>query len=173
VLGPVEQAEALEQPVDARADLARDGTPGELKGQDDVLTRRQGRDEVEGLEDEPHVVAPDQRPLGVGERVERVAGEPDLPARRVVEPGGDIHERRLPGPRRTHEGGELPGGDVDADAVEGAHGAGAAAVDALDATEGQDGWDGGSGVGARVHADDAREEGRPGASAAGRDLHPS
>ena len=41
------------------------------------------------------------------------------PVGEVVEAGEGVHQRRLAGARRAHDGGEVAGGEVDVDAVEG------------------------------------------------------
>src|SRR5579885_11638 len=67
------------------------------------------REEVEELKDEADVAAPeDRRGLGV-ERVEALARDPDLAARRRVEAGQDVEERGLPRPARSHDGERAPG----------------------------------------------------------------
>ena len=52
-----------------------------------------------------------------------------------VEPGDGVEQRRLARARRTHDGGEAAGGEVDAHAVEGTDGGVALAVD-LDGVDG-------------------------------------
>ena len=52
------------------------------------------------------------------------------PGARLVEPGEQVHERRLAGAGRAHDRGELAGREADRDAAEGVHGGLALAVDA-------------------------------------------
>ncbi len=89
------------------------------EGQDQVLLRRQDGQEVERLEDEAHLVAAQLGELGVAERAQLHAVDDDAAARGLVEPREAVHERRLPGPRRAHDGGEGAAGEPDGDAVEG------------------------------------------------------
>ena len=78
-----------------------------------------------------------------------------VPVGEVVEPGEGVHQRRLAGPRRAHDGGEVAGGELDVDAVEGPDGALALAVD-LGGADGPGGdlgggrWAAGRGVAVRV-----------------------
>ena len=76
-----------------------------------------------------------------------LAGDVHLTGGGVVEPGGDVHERRLAGAGRAHHGGEAAARHDDGHVVEGAHLAGAVAVDLADRVEGEEG----------VHALDARD----------------
>ena len=82
-----------------------------------------------------------------------------LPDVQLVQPGQAVHERRLPRPGRTHDGAELALGELDVDAVEGAHLGRGPAVD-LDEAFSPCRRDGAGGRGRRVH--------RP-----GRHSHPS
>ena len=94
---------------------------GQVDRQGDVLGRRQHRQQVEGLEDEPEAVAPQPGQLLVGQGGEVDVAHQDAPARQRVEPGHAVHEGRLARARRAHDGGEAPGGDGDVDLVERPH----------------------------------------------------
>ena len=72
--------------------------------------------------------------------------DPDRAAGRGVQAGDDVHQGRLAGAGRAHDGGELAGGELDVHAVEGVHGVVAAAVGLAQAGR-PDG--GGRGSGAR------------------------
>ena len=115
---------------------------GELERQHDVLGRREHREQVEELEDEADVVAAQLRERGVVEAGDVDAGDGDLARGGRVEAGEDVHERRLAGARRAHDGGQAALGDVDRDAAQGVDGGVAVAV-AADEVAGAD--DGGSG----------------------------
>jgi hypothetical protein len=64
------------------------------------------------------VAAPKERDLAVGERADVLACNRDVPARRRVERGEDVHESRLAGAGWAHDGDELAGLDVERDATE-------------------------------------------------------
>jgi hypothetical protein len=118
VTEPIREADRL----DDRAHPERVGlAAGDPHGELDVLGCREGREQVERLEDEADLVAPQQRqPLVVERRDLRVA-DVDLAACRPVEAGEHVQQRRLPGARRPHDGGELAGLDGDAHVVERPH----------------------------------------------------
>ena len=120
---------------------------GELERQHDVLGGREHREQVEELEDEADVVAAELRELRVVEAADVDAGDGDVTRRRLVEPGEDVHQRRLAGARRAHHGRQAAGGDVDRDAAQRVDGGVAAAVPADDVTRGDDGV---GGEGSRV-----------------------
>ena len=63
----------------------------------------------------------------------------DLARGGLVEPGEDVHQRRLARARRAHDGGQAAGGDVDRDAAQGVDGRVALAVAADDVAGGDDG----------------------------------
>jgi hypothetical protein len=78
----------------------------------DVLQRRRTRQQIEVLEDEAEAPVA-QRGARVGGQVSDVdAAETVGPARRSVEAPDDVHERRLPRSRGSHDGDEFPHGDV-------------------------------------------------------------
>ena len=80
---------------------------GERQRQQDVLRRRERRDQVVLLEDEAEPVTPQQRELGLVERRELGVADEGLPRREPVEPGDALHQRALARARRSHDGGEL------------------------------------------------------------------
>ena len=111
-------AEALAQAdgVDERVEPRRVGVaPGDRERQQDVLLRGEDGQQVEGLEDEPDLVAAQLGQAGVVEPGELGAVERHRAARRLVEAGEQVHERRLPRTRRPHDRGERAGGKPDAD----------------------------------------------------------
>jgi hypothetical protein len=93
--------------------LARDAQRNEH-----VLLRGQHREQVEELEDESDPGAAELRQLGVVEPCDLRAVDRDRPGRRPVEAREDVHERGLPGPRRAHDGRQLPGFHADRDAAQ-------------------------------------------------------
>ena len=87
---------------------------GELQRQEDVLLGRQRRQQVERLEDEADVRAAQLGELRVVHLRDVLAGDVDAAGGRLVEPGQDVHQRGLAGPRGAHDRGELAARDVDA-----------------------------------------------------------
>ena len=133
---PVGEADALDDGVrPVLVDLAA----GELEREDDVLLGREHGEEVEELEDEADVLAPELGQLGVPELRDGGAVDLDLALGRAVEAGEDVHERRLAGARRAHDGGELAALDVERDAAQRSHRGVALAVDADDVVRRDDG----------------------------------
>jgi hypothetical protein len=95
MLSAILEADALEQPVEpAGLRLAA----GEHQRQGHVLLGREHGEEVEELEDEADVLAPQLRELVVVKGRDLGAVDLDRAARRPVEAGQDVHERRLAGP---------------------------------------------------------------------------
>ena len=90
--------------------------------------RRERRYQVERLEDEAEPVTAQLRELLVVERGEVDVADEHLALGQVVEPGEGVHQRRLAGARRAHDGGEAAGVELDVDGVEGADDAVALAV---------------------------------------------
>ena len=123
---PVPQLDGVDdlvEPVGVRA-APRDG-----QRERDVLLGREGRDEVEGLEDEA-----DSVPSQLGQRSLLERREIDVPEQHpsrghLVEPRRAVHERRLAGPGPAHDRGELTGVQVQGHPVEGDDAGLAAAVD--------------------------------------------
>ena len=91
---------------------------GEREREHDVLCRREHREQVEELEDEADVLAPQQRQVVVAELGDVLAADRHAARGRAVEPGEDVHQRRLAGARRAHDRGQLAGGDAEIDAAE-------------------------------------------------------
>jgi hypothetical protein len=73
------------------------------------------------LEDEADVLTAELRQLRVVELAERGSGNRHAAGRRAVEPGEDMHERRLTGAGRAHDGGQVAARHVDRDATQGVH----------------------------------------------------
>ena len=92
--------------------------------------------QVEGLEDEADVAAAQLGQRLVAHRGDVLAADVDGALGRAVEAGEQVHQRRLAGARRAHDGGELAGGDVQRDAAQGVDGGLALAVAAGDGAGG-------------------------------------
>jgi hypothetical protein len=132
----VGQADLLDEFVEPlRVRLAA----GQLERQGDVLGRGEHREQVEELEDEADVVAPQAGERGVVELGDVEAGDGHVARRGLVQTGEDVHQRRLARARRAHHGGQVAGGDVDADAAQGVDGGVAGAVAPDDVAGADDG----------------------------------
>ena len=86
---------------------------GDRQRQPDVLLCAEHGEEVEELEDEADVLAPQLRQVVVAERRHLGAVNGHRAGRRLVEPREDVHQRRLARARRAHDGGQLASGDVE------------------------------------------------------------
>ena len=91
---------------------------GERQRQAHVLLGGEHRHEVEGLEDEADLVAPQAREVGVVELADLGVGDRHGAAARAVEPREHVHQRGLAGPRGAHDRGEGAGLDLERDAAE-------------------------------------------------------
>src|SRR5205085_8934629 len=83
----------------------------------DVLGRRQRRDQVELLENEAHVVAPERRQLLVTHSFQGLAPEANASLAGAVEGAEELQERALARSTRPLHGHELSRRDLQADAV--------------------------------------------------------
>ena len=86
-----------------------------------VLERAHPFEQVEELEHEPDVLAPQARTAVLVPAGERHPCQHDLAARRRVDAGDQLQQRRLPAPRRSDDRHELAGGDLEVDAAERPH----------------------------------------------------
>ncbi len=118
--------------------------PGDGERQHDVLLRREHRQQVEELEDEPEPVAAQLGEVGVVEGAEVGAGQHHRARGRAIEAGEDVHERRLARARRAHDRREAAAVERDADPVERVDGGVPLAVAASQVHRGHDRF-------ARVH----------------------
>ena len=110
---------------------------GDRERQEDVLLRRQHRQQVERWKTKPMWR---RRSLVSCLSGISVMSSPPIftrPLRRAVEPGEQVHERRLARARRAHDGRELADGDLERDAAQRVHGRLALAVLAGDARGGR------------------------------------
>ena len=110
---------------------------GQLEREEDVLLGGQHRQQVEELKDEADVLAAQLGELAVAERGDRGPVDPHLARGRPVQPGQEMHERRLARARRAHDRGQLALGDRHRDAAQGVHGRVAGAVAAAEVTRGE------------------------------------
>ena len=110
--------------------------PAIESGSEDVLLRREHRQQVELLEDEADVPAAQLGQVLVGHLGDVLAADLHAAVGRAVEPGEQVHERRLAGARRAHDGRELADGDLEGDAAQRVHRRLALAVLAGDAPGG-------------------------------------
>jgi hypothetical protein len=77
------------------------------------------REQVERLEDESNLLVPDPRQLVVVHRRDFLGVQQVAALRRRVEAANQVHQRRLPGSGRSHDGDILAALDSDRDAPEG------------------------------------------------------
>ena len=117
---PVAEADGADDDVEPLG-LGVGLVAGERERQRDVLPRGERRHQVERLEHEPHPLAAQRRELAVRQESELGVTEEHLTRRQRVEAGEAVHQRRLPGARRPHDGGEAAAGDLDGHVVECLH----------------------------------------------------
>ena len=114
VVQAVADADGVDQAVEPlRVDLLA----GDRQRQQDVLARVEDRQQVEGLEDEADLLAPQQRQRAVVERRRaRRRRASTVPLVGRSSPASSVHERRLARARRAHDRREAAAreGDVDA-----------------------------------------------------------
>ena len=120
---------------------AREPPASEPRGEDDVLLRGERGEQVERLEHEADALPPQPGERSLAEAVEVGLLEADATLGGPVEPGRELKQRRLPGARGPHHGGERAAVEGQRDAVERADMPVAAPEDADDVVE----FDGGTG----------------------------
>jgi hypothetical protein len=126
---PVGQPDRVDQPPQP----VGIGLPaGDRERQHDVLLGRQDRQQVEELEDEAELVAAQLRQVAVVQARDLDAVELDLAGGRAIEAGEDVHQGRLAGPGRAHDGAVATALERHADPGERVHGGVALAVAAAD-----------------------------------------
>ena len=129
----VSEAHPADQLIDPRL-LGRAARQAER--QEDVLLGRQHRQQIEELKDEADVPAPQFGELGVAERADLRAVDPRLAAAGPIEPGEQVHQRRLARARRPHHRDQRPLRHRQGDASERIDGHVAVAVAAGQVTRG-------------------------------------
>ena len=92
--------------------LPVDVPAGDVRRQGDVLGRRQRRDKVEGLEDEPHLVAPELRERFVLQMGQVLVPDPDRAGGGLVEAGHAVEEGGFARARGAHDGRVLAGSEL-------------------------------------------------------------
>ena len=99
--------------------------PVDQQRQGDVFLGGQRRQEVEKLEDETDVVAPDECCLPVVQDREAFARQGDLAGGGAIQPAEEVEQRRFAAARRPHDGYEFSFGDLEIQAGQrvDAHGA--------------------------------------------------
>src|SRR6185437_5460270 len=107
---------------------------GDREREDDVLLGVEHGQEVEELEDEPDVLAPQEGELRVVELRDLSARDLHGAGGGLVEAREDVHEGRLAGTRRTHYRDELARAYLEVDTAERVHGRVAFAVAARQLT---------------------------------------
>ena len=138
--GPVGQAVLEADGVDHLVEaLPVDLLAGDIQGQGDVLRRREGGDQVEGLEDEADALAAQTGEATLAHGGDHVSVEHDLPGGHRVQARQAVHEGGLAGAGGAHDRGEAGSGDVDVDGVERCDGARSAAVDLGEVARGDHG----------------------------------
>jgi hypothetical protein len=108
---PIRETNGVDQ---AAQPLVVDATAGDRERQHDVLLSREDRDQVEELEDEAELVAAQLGEVAVVEVADLHAVEHDRAGGGAVEPGEDVHQRRLAGTRRAHDRAESAAFELDA-----------------------------------------------------------
>ena len=102
----------------ARSSIFLPRPAAQVQRQADVLEARQGRQQVEELEDESDLVAPDPGQVVVDNPATRLAVDADLAGGRVIEAADQIEQRRLAGSGRTDDRHHLASIDTKVDIVE-------------------------------------------------------
>ena len=90
----------------------------ETKGQHDVLSHRQRRDEIERLEDKSHMLASKHRELLPPRGGEVDPADVDLAGAWPVEPGRTLEQGRLARPGQPHDSGESAMGKAGSNALQ-------------------------------------------------------
>ena len=120
VLRLVGEAEEVEQVACTRL-RALPRRARDHRGQRHVLEHAHAFEQVEELEDDADVAAPQDRELVFALAHELLARERHLAVGRRVEPGDDVEQRRLPAARRPHHRDELAAATVKSTPRECAH----------------------------------------------------
>ena len=97
----------------------RAGNPVEFERQTDVLHRREGRDEVEFLEDESELTPSYPCQVVAAQPIQGLPGNAHLPAGGPLQAPGNGEQSGLAGARGTHDRHEFPGVHRQVDVVQG------------------------------------------------------
>ena len=117
-----------EHPGDVVEPLLVDLAVGQSQRQHDVVGGRQRRHEVEGLEHESDVVATQPGEGVVVEVSDLGVADPDPSGGGGVQTRHAVQQGRLARARRSHDGGEAPGRDVEGHGAQRPHKGGSRAV---------------------------------------------
>ena len=114
------QADRLQAVKRARAPLAarQPAAAAQFQREQDVLQRGQRRDELEELEDDAHVASAPARERVLAAPAQLLPGEDDLPARRAVDAGQQVEQRRLAAAGGAVDGEEALRWDAEGEVVE-------------------------------------------------------
>src|SRR5439155_4519430 len=132
---PFREADARQRLDGERARIPLPAAAIVQQRQLDVVQRGRARQEIEPLEDESDFLIADVRELIPGEAVHARPVEDVLTFRWCVETSEDVHEGRLSGSRRAHDGDQLAGPDGQVDSPEREHAVRARGVDLLHAAD--------------------------------------
>ena len=92
--------------------------PGELGRDEHVVANRQIVEQLEELEHEADLGAPEPGGARLAQLVHANAVEADLAAGRPIQPADQVEQRRLAASRRTHDRGHPAGLDIERERVE-------------------------------------------------------
>src|SRR5205823_850071 len=107
----------------ARAAAARIVDAADVtRGEQDVVERRERREQQEGLEHEAHVPSPRESLRTPGPRAHPIVAVPDRARVGGLEEPEQVQERALPGARWAGDRDEVPGADAQIDVGEHRHG---------------------------------------------------
>src|SRR4051812_19419671 len=118
---------------------------GDRERQEDVFLPAPHREQGEEMEDETDVIAAQPGQLLVVHTGDLDAGDRDTPLARPVEPGEDVHQRRLARARRAHDRGQAGLLDLERHVAERVYGGVALAVAADEPVGADNGWGAGRG----------------------------
>src|SRR5262245_60507822 len=114
-MSPVLQAHLRQERSGPGSSVA---APRDLHGHENVLERRERRNQVKGLEHETDLVAAEPRELVLAQHRDVDAVDHDVAARRGVETGDQSEQRRFAAARRTEHGQTLTRRDQQIDWME-------------------------------------------------------
>src|ERR1700733_5511996 len=99
---PISQPKREDKLIDAAAFVLIRLRAVELERQVNIALHVERWYEVEGLEDKSDAATAQQRQVCIPESTDIGVTQPNLPGRRRVEPGHDMHQRRLARATRAH-----------------------------------------------------------------------
>jgi hypothetical protein len=120
MLHAVRKADQIERGLDLFAALAPAQTR-EQQRQLDIFIRRQDRQQIERLENEPDILIPPIGQLRLIQFGDIDALHVALPARRPIDAGEDVQQRGFAGTGRPHEREKFAGSDIERDVIQRGH----------------------------------------------------